>query len=122
MEKAFATYVKEQRMDATTARVCMVFTDGEATDKDDVPAATQKGAKDGVSVFAIGIGKDISHDGLKAIAGNEERVLEVENFEALGEMAKTLLKKVCETVGQHWAVDGCSTSLTSHVTRLVLDK
>ena len=78
----------------------MVFTDGEATDKDAVPSASQKWTKDGVTVFAIGIGKGISHSGLKDIAGADERVLEVENFEALGEMAKTLLKKVCTTVSK----------------------
>ena len=83
-----------------TLQVCLVFTDGEASDSKLVPAATQKWAKDGVTVFAIGIGQGISHDGLKAIAGADERVMEVDNFEAIGEMAKTLLKKVCNTVGK----------------------
>ena len=82
----------------------MVFTDGESDDKDKVPAASQKWTKDGVTVFAIGIGEGISHAGLKAIAGADERVLEVKNFEALGEMAKKLLKKVCNTVGKSFAV------------------
>jgi len=99
MEKAFEIFTKEQRKDGTTARVCMVFTDGEATDKEAVPAASQKWIKDGVTVFAIGIGQEISRAGLKDIAGADERVLEVENFEALGETANTLVKKVCKTAG-----------------------
>ena len=81
----------------------MVFTDGEASDKKSVPAASRKWLKDGVTVFAIGIGRGISHAGLKDIAGADERVLEVKNFEALGEMAKKLLKKVCNTVGKNTA-------------------
>ena len=78
----------------------MVFTDGEASDKKSVPAASQKWLKDGVTVFAIGIGRGISHAGLKDIAGADERVLEVKDFEALGEMANTLVKKVCKSAGE----------------------
>ena len=40
------------------------------------------------------------HQGLKDIAGDEERAFSVENFEAIGEMAKSLLKKVCTKVGK----------------------
>ena len=78
----------------------MVFTDGEATDRNEVPAASKKWLEDGVTLFAIGIGPDISHAGLKDIAGADERVLVAKNFEALGEMAKTLVKKVCKTVSK----------------------
>ena len=77
----------------------MVFTDGDATDKRDLPAAAKKWRQDGVTLFAIGIGKAISHAGLKAIAGKEDRIIQVANFKAIGEMAKTVLKKVCKSVG-----------------------
>ena len=82
------------------SQVCLVFTDGEANDKNDVPAATQKWAADGVPVFAIGIGSGISRDGLAAIAGADERVLEVDNFAEIGDIAKSLFEKVCKTVGK----------------------
>ena len=82
------------------SKVCLVFTDGEATDKKDVPKASEAWTKAGVTIFAIGIGSGISHEGLKDISGAEERVLEVNNFEAIGEMAKALLKKVCKNVGK----------------------
>ena len=80
----------------------MVFTDGEATDRKDVPKESEAWAKEGVTVFAIGIGSGISHKGLKAIAGADDRAFEVSNFEAIGEMAKSLLKKVCKNVGEKW--------------------
>ena len=81
----------------------MVFTDGEATDRKNVPAASQAWAKEGVTVFAIGIGSGISDKGLRAISGSEERAFVVDNFDAIGEMAKSLLKKVCVKIGKfHW--------------------
>ena len=88
----------------TLSQVCLVFTDGIATDRSKVPAASKAWADDGVTVFAIGIGKGMEgtagHQGLKDIAGDEERAFSVENFEAIGEMAKSLLKKVCTKVGK----------------------
>ena len=78
----------------------MVFTDGEATDKDKVPSASQKWMDDGVTVFAIGIGQGISRSGLKDIAGADDRVLEVANFEALGGIIQTLLRKIFQTVSK----------------------
>ena len=65
-----------------------------------MPAASKAWAKNGVTVYAIGIGKGISHEGLTAIAGIDDRALEVENFAAISEITSTLLKKVCKTVGE----------------------
>ena len=81
-------------------QICLIFTDGDATDKANVPSASKAWSDDGVTVFAIGIGRGISHEGLKAIAGAEERALEVDNFEAISKIATSLLKKVCKTVGK----------------------
>ena len=81
-------------------KVCVIFTDGEASRPDDVPAASKLWADEGITVFAVGIGKGISHDGLKAIAGADDRAMEVENFAAIGEVAKPLLKKVCKPIGE----------------------
>merc|ERR1712168_627997 len=88
MDKALAPFKQQQRKDKNTARVCLVFTDGEATDRTKVPAASKAWADDGVTVFAIGIGSGVSHKGLKDIAGSDDRAFEVSNFEAIGEMAK----------------------------------
>ena len=77
-------------------KVCFIFTDGEASDEDQVPAASKAWANDKVTVFAIGIGDQISLEGLKAIAGADERAFQVANYEALGKLASSLLKEVCE--------------------------
>ena len=50
----------------STRKVCIVFTDGDATDAKDVPAAAQKWAKAGVTVFAVGIGNGIHQQGNEA--------------------------------------------------------
>ena len=81
-------------------KVCVLFTDGEANDRNDVPAASKLWADEGITVFAVGIGNKISNDGLKAIAGADDRAMEVSDFAAIGEVAKTLLKKVCKTLGE----------------------
>merc|ERR1739838_123875 len=102
MENALKIFKEKQRSDKHTAKVCLVFTDCVATDRSKVPAASKAWAADGVTVFAIGIGKGMEgtagHQGLKDIAGDDERAFSVENFEAIGEMAKSLLKKVCTKV------------------------
>merc|ERR1739838_862563 len=102
MENALKIFKEKQRSDKHTAKVCLVFTDCVATDRSKVPAASKAWAADGVTVFAIGIGKGMEgtagHQGLKDIAGDDERAFSVENFEAIGEMAKSLLKKVCKNL------------------------
>ena len=77
-------------------KVCLIFTDGEASDKDQVPAASKAWANDEVSVFAIGIGDKISQEGLRIIAGADERAFQIANYAALGKLASSLLKEVCE--------------------------
>ena len=80
--------------------MCIIFTDGEASDPDKVPAASKLWADDGVNVFAVGIGDEITREGLKAIAGADDRAIIVKSFAAIGAMAKSLLKKVCEKIGE----------------------
>ena len=77
----------------------MIFTDGDATDRDEIPASRDAWNADGATVFAVGIGSDLSRDGLREIAGEDKRAFEVANFEAIAEAAKSLLKEVCEEVG-----------------------
>ena len=66
-----------------------------------MPAASKAWADDGVRVFAIGITNGISRQGLIDIAGAEERVLQVENFDAIAALAKSLLHKVCTPGNLH---------------------
>jgi len=106
MRKALKYYQKDVRTDANLAKVCLVFTDGTATDADDVPAASKAWKDAGVTVYALGIGSGIQHQGLVDIAGDEKRAFAVKNFAEIGEKAKSLLKDVCKDVEKKREKDG----------------
>ena len=61
-----------------------------------MPAASQAWADDGVTVFAIGIGGGIDQQGLTDIAGAEERALRAKDFDAIAELATSLMQKICK--------------------------
>uniref|UniRef100_A0A3Q2NW36 VWFA domain-containing protein n=1 Tax=Fundulus heteroclitus TaxID=8078 RepID=A0A3Q2NW36_FUNHE len=75
-------------------QIAVVLTDGASNDDVDVPAflLTQKG----VLVFAIAVGK-FNLDQLKMIANkpSEQFVFSIESFQALQDLANTMLKRVC---------------------------
>ena len=75
-----------------------MFTDGVANDEEQVPAASKAWADHGVTVFAIGINDQISDQGLLDIAGDEERAFRVNDFAAISQLAKPLLKEICAEV------------------------
>jgi len=102
MNQAFNSFVHQQRHDKNLRKVCLVFTDGEAVDKDQVPAASKRWNDDGVMVFAIGIGPEISKEGLIQISGSSERALAIKSFAELGEKMKGLLKNVCTKIDISW--------------------
>jgi len=98
MNRALELYKQNQRDAKDTARACLVFTDGVATDEEDVPAASKAWADDGVSVFAIGIGGHIGQKSLIDIAGAEERALHVKTFDDIATLATSFLHKVFKCV------------------------
>jgi len=101
MTEALAHYKTGMRDDGKTAKVCLVFTDGDPTsqsEKDKVPAASEDWARIGTTVFAVGIGSTISEKGLNDIAGSGDRIMRVTDFEAIKGEAESLLDKVCAAV------------------------
>jgi len=98
MNKALELYKQDQRDAKETARVCVLFTDGWATDYKGVPAAGKAWAADGVTVVAVGVTDGIDKQGLIDIAGAEERALQVKSFDEIATLATSLLKKVCKAV------------------------
>jgi len=98
MGRALYNYQTKVRFGPNIAKVCLVFTDGEADDASEVPAMSRKWAEAGVTVFAIGIGDDISNEGLVAISGDQSRALVADDFNRIGALTKSLMKKVCETI------------------------
>jgi len=101
MEKALDHYRTGVRNDGETAKVCIVFTDGNPTtdkEKEKVPAASKAWAGIGATVFAVGIGKKPTKKGLIDIAGSKDRIKTVTDFDAIGKEAKSLLVQICEEV------------------------
>merc|ERR1719159_1787513 len=97
MKNALTHYSAKMRNDKQTTKACIVFTDGEASDKPALPAALKAWESKGIKVFAVGIGLKIDAAGLKAITGSTNRFIQVPSIEAFTEaVAKSLLFKVCE--------------------------
>merc|ERR1719159_520264 len=97
MKNALTHYSAKMRNDKQTTKACIVFTDGEASDKPALPAALKAWESKGIKVFAVGIGLKIDAAGLKAITGSANRFIQVPSIEAFSEMAAwSLLVKVCE--------------------------
>ena len=81
-------------------QVCIVFTDGQAIDEDNLEEASQKWAENNVTVFAVGIGSEVERETLRKIAGNESRILWAEDFDQLANITNDLKKIVCVAVGE----------------------
>merc|ERR1711962_1580396 len=67
MEKALAHYETGMRDDGETAKGCIVFTDGNPKSDEEierVPAASKAWAGIGAKVFAVGIGSQITEEGI----------------------------------------------------------
>ena len=57
----------------------MVFTDGDATDKAQIPAAVAKWRSRGVKIYAVGIGWMVSQRGINKI-NNGKTILDFPNI------------------------------------------
>ena len=82
-------------------QVCIVFTDGQAIDEENLEEASQKWAENNVTVFAVGIGSEVERETLRKIAGNESRILWAEDFDQLANITNDLKKIVCVEVGEN---------------------
>merc|ERR1711970_395609 len=97
MTAALRTFKRKARRNRKVAKVCIVFTDGKATDARKLPAAQRAWRSYGASVFAVGIGNGINKKSLAVIAGNSARVLQT-TFRTLGNIVKPLLNQVCKAI------------------------
>ncbi|XP_069044326.1 integrin alpha-M-like, partial [Lepisosteus oculatus] len=84
------------RQDAS--RVLITITDGEATDENFFPFATQAADAKNIIRYAIGVGdafqKSSARLELNTIASDEQFVFAVDNFDALGGIQKQLAEKI----------------------------
>merc|ERR1712015_466049 len=97
MTAALRTFKRKARRNRKVAKVCIVFTDGKATDARKLPAAQRAWRSYGASVFAVGIGNGINKKSLAVIAGSSARVLQT-TFRTLGNIVKPLLNQVCKAI------------------------
>merc|ERR1711970_1262673 len=97
MTAALRTFKRKARGNRKVAKVCIVFTDGKATDARKLPAAQRAWRSYGASVFAVGIGNGINKKSLAVIAGSSARVLQT-TFRTLGNIVKPLLNQVCKAI------------------------
>merc|ERR1712212_1009534 len=97
MTAALRTFKRKARRNRKVAKVCIVFTDGKATDARNLPAAQRAWRSYGASVFAVGIGNGINKKSLAVIAGSSARVLKT-TFRTLGNIVKPLLNQVCKAI------------------------
>ena len=78
----------------------MVFTDGDSSDRTELPGVTAEYKKSKITIFAIGIRNGIDKKALAEISGAKERVIQRQNFNDIGTQAEALLETVCTTIGK----------------------
>jgi len=75
--------------DSDTIKVMILVTDGDSTDKDDVPSTAAYLRSLGIESFAVGIGQANKQE-LNVIANSNDRVFFLENFEVMSSIAQKL--------------------------------
>ncbi|XP_061443604.1 collagen alpha-6(VI) chain-like [Rhineura floridana] len=91
--KSFFEPVNGGRKNKDVLQSLIVITDGQSNDTVDEAAIALR--KDGIQVFAIGIGMRNSFELLR-IAGDACRVYVVENFEVLQTIERKIVKEICD--------------------------
>lgn len=79
------------------ARIAVVITDGKSWDEVETKEQAQKLRDTGVTVYAIGVGKEVKEVELESIANSpmENFVFSVDDFAALSELRGALAAKTC---------------------------
>ncbi|CAL1543366.1 unnamed protein product, partial [Lymnaea stagnalis] len=77
------------------ARVGLVITDGKSQDWLTTNEQSQFARADGITMFAIGVGRSVNKEELIKIAGNESRVTNVSGYDSLKNIINTLADEIC---------------------------
>jgi len=99
------------RLDA--ANVMLIFTDGRPTghkEKDFTPFKQLTDGLEGVSIVAVGVGKNVQRDNLQKIAGARGKVIIIRNFQSLIAQLTQILNTACAIDGGYtnWSTSECS--------------
>uniref|UniRef100_A0A194AMR8 VWFA domain-containing protein n=1 Tax=Pinctada fucata TaxID=50426 RepID=A0A194AMR8_PINFU len=83
---------------ANATKIVVVITDGQSFDPDETKKeANLLKAEPGVTVFAIGVGSEISSKELSIISSNSAQTFTVANFDVLQTIQKTLENAACSS-------------------------
>lgn len=95
-EKAFPN--KKSPYNSTKPRIAIILTDGQSNDVHRTMAEASKAKTEGISLFVIGIGKQIDQAELEAIASTplDTYMFTVGNFDALDSIKDQLAISACE--------------------------
>ncbi|XP_016047746.2 matrilin-2 isoform X3 [Erinaceus europaeus] len=96
-ERSFAQMEGARPLSSRVPRVAVVFTDGRA--QDDVSEWASKAKTNGITMYAVGIGKAIEEE-LQEIASEptEKHLFYAEDFSTMGEISEKLKKGICEAL------------------------
>jgi len=76
--------------------ICIVITDGESNNPSLTALEAAHAHREGIQLFAIGVGPYVNREELKAIASSPELVFEVDDYEALDKLRGELAWKACQ--------------------------
>ncbi|KAG9276700.1 collagen alpha-1(XXI) chain-like [Astyanax mexicanus] len=89
-------FASSQRGDTVKNRIAVVVTDGKS--QDDVVDASEEARAQGIIVFAVGVGSEITSSELKAIANkpSSDYVLYAANYTTIDRIRDSMEQKLCE--------------------------
>uniref|UniRef100_A0A8D1IPN5 Matrilin-2 n=2 Tax=Sus scrofa TaxID=9823 RepID=A0A8D1IPN5_PIG len=96
-ERSFTQIEGARPLSARVPRVAIVFTDGRA--QDDVSEWASKAKANGITMYAVGVGKAIEEE-LQEIASEptDKHLFYAEDFSTMGEISDKLQKGICEAL------------------------
>nr|XP_019570547.1 PREDICTED: matrilin-2 isoform X1 [Rhinolophus sinicus]XP_019570548.1 PREDICTED: matrilin-2 isoform X1 [Rhinolophus sinicus]XP_019570549.1 PREDICTED: matrilin-2 isoform X1 [Rhinolophus sinicus] len=96
-ERSFTQVEGARPLSARVPRVAIVFTDGRA--QDDVSEWASKAKANGITMYAVGVGKAIEEE-LQEIASEptNKHLFYAEDFSTMGEISEKLKKGICEAL------------------------
>uniref|UniRef100_A0A8C4VRZ1 Matrilin 2 n=1 Tax=Gopherus evgoodei TaxID=1825980 RepID=A0A8C4VRZ1_9SAUR len=94
-ERSFTEAEGARPFSAEVPRVSIVFTDGRA--QDEVSEWASKAKQNGITIYAVGIGKAIEEELLEiASEPPDKHLFYAEDFSTMGEISEKLKKRICE--------------------------
>nr|XP_004663113.2 matrilin-2 isoform X1 [Jaculus jaculus] len=96
-ERSFTQVEGARPLSSRVPRVAIVFTDGRA--QDDVSEWASKAKANGITMYAVGIGKAIEEE-LQEIASEpaDKHLFYAEDFSSMGEISEKLKQGICEAL------------------------